>query len=275
MLLTLLLILNKMKLVISKGNPASIWKVVGGQIAHRLHFKDYEEQDLCFSTCYIEQINFPVEIVDLILKHLFQIYLETFNFDLCQDLLLFSRSFTRSLHREIYGEDRPSFMTSYHRLLNTFHILENIYDEYLTAPVLEQHTCIKLTSVKVCGERHRPWHFTQEVVVGMIQGLVVDLTEDYEYACVGPHYGNFVYLQGRYKNGLFNAGAIKTPVLNLVFVDSVDTLIPSLSGLHHSYLGFFKLLKRAFGKHTGVFVMVQTTEDTNPFVTRSDLFFEY
>jgi hypothetical protein len=264
-----------MKLVISKGKPSSIWKVVGGQIAHRLHFRNFEEQDLCFSTTYVNQINLPIEIVDLILKHLLQIYLETFNFDLCQDLLLFSRSFTRSLYREIYAEDRACFVTTYHRLLNTFHILENIYDEYLTAPVLEQHTCIKLTSVKESGARHRPWHFTHEVVVGMIQGLVVDLTEDYEYTSVGPHYGNFVYMQGRYQNGVFNAGCIKTPVLNLVFVDLLDTLIPTLSGLHFTYLGFFKLLKRAFGKHTGVFVMVQSSDDASPFVTRSDLFFEY
>ena len=264
-----------MKLIISKGNPASIWRVVGDQIAHRLHFRNFEEQDLCFSTTYLHHINLPVEIVDQVLKHLFQIYLETYNFDLCQDLLLFSRSFTRSLYRDIYGEDKSKFDIAYHRLLNTFHILENIYDEYLTAPVLEQHTCIKLTSAKI-GDRHRPWHFTTRIVVGMIRGLVVDMTEDYEFAQVGPHYGNFVYMQGRYiGHGLFNAGMIKTPVLNLVFVDEFDTLIPSLSGLDSSYLGFFDLLKRAFGKNTGVFVMVQQTEDASPFVTRSDIFFEF
>jgi hypothetical protein len=264
-----------MKLVISKGKHSSIWQVTGGEQATKLHFHDFEEQDLFPETPDLDHVNLPVEIVDQILIHLVQLYLETFNFDLCQDLLMFSKSFTRTLYREIYNEDRSSFNICYHRLLNSFHILENIYDDYLTEPALEFHTCIKLISAKVNTTHHRPWHFTHAPVVGQIQGLVVDLTEDYEYTCVGPHYGNFVYLQGRYQNGYFNAGHIKTPVLNLVFVDIFDSLIPTLSSLHKSYLCFFNLLKRAFGEHTGVFVMVQHTEEANPFVTRSDIFFEF
>jgi hypothetical protein len=275
LLVSVLLILSKMKLVISKGKHATIWQVLGSNIATRLQFPNFTEQDIFGETLDLQPTSLPIEIVDLILKQLFQFYLETFNFDLCQDLLLFSKSFTRSLYREIYGQDKSTFYTTYHRLLNTFHILENIYDDYLTESALEAHTCIKLISAKPINSNHRPWHFTNRPIIGQIRGLVIDLTEDFEYACVGPHYGNYVYIQGRYQNGFFNAGHIKTPVLNLVFVDLFDTLIPSYAKIHQSYLGFFELLKRAFGRHTGVFVMMQQMEEMNPFVTQSDLFLEF
>ena len=263
-----------MKLVISKGDQASIWEVVGKEQATRLHFTNFEEQDLLQPSKVISY-DLPREIVDQIMNHLLQIYLETFNFGFCQDLLLYSRSFTRFLYRQIYGQNNSSFKVIYHRLLNTFNVLEAIYDYYLTEKASELQSCIKLMSIKEPGGRHRPWHFIHHPIIGVIEGLVIDLTENYEHVLTGPNYGNYVYLQGRHRNGLFYSGKIRTPVLNLVMVDIFDTLVHDLSGVHPTFLGFFNLLKRAFGKNTGVFVMLQQLEEQNPFVTQSDLFFEF
>lgn len=263
-----------MQLLITKGSESSIWQVTGKDQATRLYFKDYEDHEI-LQPVDVRSINLPHEIVDLILLQVFQIYLESNNFDLCQDLLLYSRSFTRCLYRQIYGQTVASFKTIYHRLLNTFHILESIYDNYLTEKVLEINTCIKLTSVKPPYGRHRPWHFTHKLVIGKLDGLVIDLTENYEYVLTGPCYGNYVYLQGKHKNGLFYTGKIRTPVLNLIMVDVFDTLVHDLGGVHASYVGFFNLLKRAFGSNTAVFVMLQNFSELNPFVTQSDLFFEF
>jgi len=263
-----------MKLVISKGEHASIWEVTDKDQATRIHFPNYEEHEL-LQPIDVRSISLPTEIVDQILNYVFQIYLENFNFDLCQDLLLYSRSFTRFLYRQIYGPNKSSFSIIYHRLLNSFYILEAIYDYYLAEPATELQTCIKLTSVKPPGGRHRPWHFTHKPVIGVIEGLVIDLTENYEHVLTGPCYGNYVYLQGRHRNGLFFTGKLRTPVLNLVMVDVFDTLIHDLTGVHASFLGFFNLLKRAFGPNTGVFLMLQKLEEQNPFITQSDLFFEF
>lgn len=264
-----------MNLLITKGDISSIWQVEEDQRATKIDFIPFGERDLCPSSCFLRSSFLPLEIVEKILVVLFNYYLETWNFDLCTDLLLFSRSFTGVLYRKIYGANQQGFYNQYSRLSKTFLILENIYDQYLSVEGPLKYHCLKLTSVKSRGSRHQPWDFIHEPIINPIVGVVVDLTDTQLQVQYGKCYGESVWLSGSYRRHIFQATEIKTPVINLMFVDIFDTLIHTAKGFNNNYLNFFRLIKTAFGSMTGLFIMVKEEDDNNPFITRSDLFLEF
>ncbi len=266
----------EMDLLITQGEISSIWQVEKDRRATRLEFASFGERDLCTSSCFLRSIALPLELVEKILLWLFRLYLKTWNFDLCIDLLLFSRSFTGVLYRAIYqGCSNISFMRQYSRLCRTFYILENIYEDYLAVEGHLNYHCVKLTSMRSVGSKHQPWDFNHRVMVQPIVGNVVDLTDTQIQVRYGKCYGETVWLSGNYRRGVFKANVLKTPVINLMMVDVFDSLIHDTQGFNDHYFCFFRLLKRAFGERTALFVMVKEDADLdNPFITRSDLFLE-
>lgn len=265
-----------MDLLVTQGDYSSIWRVDQDKRATKLELQRFGERDLCPSTCFLRSIDLPLEIVEKILLILLRHYLRTWNFDLCADLLWFSRGFTGVIYRAIYGHNHISFYRQYNRLYKTFQILENIYDEYLGAEGDEKYHCVKLTSMRSKGSNHQPWDFMHRPMVVPIVGSVVDLTDTQIQVRYGKPYGETLWLSGRYHKGMFRAKEFKTPVINLMMVDVFDALIHDARSFNHYYISFFKLLKRSFGDQTALFVMVKEDEDVeNPFITRSDLFLEF
>jgi hypothetical protein len=267
--------MKPMNLLITKGECASVWVVEDDQRATRLHFTKFDERDLCTSKYDLRQKDLPIEVVETILMYAYYDYMRTWNFDLCCELLIFSKSFTRVLYREIYGSDQGlSYFRMYSRLCRTFAILENIYEEYLSQPSVLKYACAKLTSMRHRGYNHQPWDFLHNIVLTPIIGMVVDLTETQLQFNYGKHYGEQVWVSGQYYRQMFRTERMKTPVINLMFVDVFDTLIHSCDSFNDNYVNFFRLVKLAFGVQTGLFVMVREDHETNPFITRSDLFLE-
>lgn len=270
-----------MDLLITQGEISSVWQVEKDGRATRLGFPRYGDRDLCGSNGFLRSMNLPIEIVEKILVILFRHYLHTFNFDLCADLLLFSRSFTSYVYRGIFsncgrGCTTRSFYKHYSRLFRIFCILENIYDEYIGNVGVIQYHCLKLTSMRSRGSHHQPWDFMHTPIVVPNVGLVVDLTDTQLQVRYGECYGETIWMSGNYiQTGVFRAQKIKTPVITLMFVDIFDTLIHNETGFNDHYKCFFKLLKNIFGKDTALFVMAKEDDLENPFITRSDLFLEF
>jgi len=267
-----------MDLLISQGDQVSVWQVEGDQ-ANRIHFRTFQERDLCPPVDEIKGLGyFPPEIMEKILTIVFDHYLATLNFDLCSDLFKFSKSFTGTIYRQIYGKTYAEFFKQYGRLYRTFQILENMYDQYLSVESEIMYSCMKLTSINHRGYKHQPWDFMHNIVIAPITGIVIDLTDpqlqqlQYNY---GPCYGDRIRVSGFFRNGVFKATNLTTPILNIMMVDSFDTLIPSSKSLNRNYINFFKLVKKAFGPDTGVYVMIKEDDDDNPFITRSDVFMEF
>lgn len=264
-----------MDLLISQGDQVSVWQVKGDQ-ASRIQFRSFEERDLCPPSDEIKGLGyFPPEIMEQILEIVFDHYLVTLNFDLCSDLFKFSKSFTGKLYRRIYGQGNVPFYKQYGRLYRTFQIMENIYDQYLSVESEMKYSCMKLTSINQRGAKHQPWDFMHDIVVSPITGIIVDLTDTQIQFNYGPCYGDCFRVSGVFRNGVFKATELSTPVLNIMMVDVFDTLIHSNRGLNKNYVAFFRLLKKAFGPDTGVYVMVKEDDDDNPFITRSDVFMEF
>lgn len=262
-----------MKLLISKSNPSSLWEIENDGRATRLVLPDYYDRDLCPPSDFLRSIHLPIELVDRILLCLLEMYIETWNFDLCNDLLFFSKSFTGVVYRAIYENTTNNFYKQFRRLSKTFMILEKLYDQFLSIVSRIRYPCIKLTSRRERGSNHQPWDFTHDLVLVPIVGIVVDVQQTQYQVEYGHHYGESVWLSGNWMSSIFNAVKIKTPVLNIMFVDVFDTLIHSQYNVNQNYHNFFRLIKIAFGSNTGLFVMVKE-EEGNPFISRSDLFLE-
>lgn len=263
-----------MDLLISRGDYSSVWLVEKDKRATRLEFTKFDERDLSPSVYDLRRMHFPVEVIESILLYAFYDYLKNWNFDLCIELLMFSKSFTRCVYREIYGQSKAKFFRLYSRLCRTLQLLENLYEQYLSQPAMIKYSCAKLTSIRRKGYNHQPWDFLHSIVITPIVGMIVDLTETQLQFNYGKCYGESIWVSGQYKNELFKAKDMKTPVINLMMVDIFDTLIHNGSNLNDNFMCFFKLVKKAFGLQTGVFVMVRDEKDLNPFITRSDLFLE-
>lgn len=265
-----------MDLIVSKGEISSIWQVNRDRRASRLEFQKFGERDLCPSSCFLRSVVLPIEILERILLILFKHYLKTWNFDLCIDLLGFSRGFTGLIYRLIYGQNRLLFYRQYSRLHRTFQILENIYENYLSVEGPLKYHCVKLVSMRPAGSRHQPWDFLHRAQIQPIVGTVVDLTNTQLQVKYGNCYGETVWMSGYYHRGIFRADVLKTPVINLMFVDVFDTLIHDAASINNNYHCFIDLLKRAFGPRSVVFLMVKEEVDAeNPFISRSDLFLEF
>ena len=266
-----------MKVLITRGDRPSVWQIDPDQRASRLALKCFDEHDLCPDLKVACRANLPYELVEKIMVYLFKIYLESCNFDLCTDLLFFSRNFASLIYRSIYERDLDlDFETIYYRLVNTFIVLQNLHDDYLTAFARLDYPCIKLTSTRDPGSGHQPWDFTHDIVITNLTGVVVDLTETLEQVRFGSRYGETVWFSGNHRNGFFDAASVRYPIFNLQMVDVFDTLCyvePDVCS--KNFFGFFSLMRRAFGKTSGLYVMVKEDEDVaNPFITRSDLFLE-
>lgn len=262
-----------MKLLISQSTPSSIWEVENDGRATRLYLKSYYDRDLCPSSGFLRSINLPIEIVDRILLILMEMYVQTWNFDLCNDLLFFSKGFTGVVYRSIYENTTNNFFKQFRRLSKTFMILEKIYDQFLSVQSRIRFPCVKFTSRRERGSNHQPWDFTHDLVLVPIVGVIVDVDNTQFQVDYGAHFGESIWLSGDWRGPVFHAKKIKTPVLNIMFVDVFDTLIHSQFGFNANYYNFFRLIKVAFGPSTGLFVMVKE-EDNNPFISRSDVFLE-
>lgn len=267
-----------MKLLITRGDRPSVWKIDEDNRASQMIFKAFGEHDLQLDLNMAQRSALPYELVEKIMIYLFKSYLETCNFDLCTDLLFFSRAFTRLIYGNVYDiEENLGFNEMYTRLVNTFLILQNIYDDFLTASARLEYPLIKLTSTQSPMNTHEPWDFFHDVLISSIPGMVIDLTESCEQVRYGELYGETVVFYGRHERGYFEASQVKTPVLNFKFVDVMDTLLFTEDELEtKNFYGFFNLMKKAFGKSCGIFVMVKEDEDVdNPFIASSDLFYEF
>ena len=263
-----------MDLLITRGEYSSVWLVEKDNRATRLQFTKFDERDLCTSKYDLRSKDLPIEIVEAILLYAFYDYLKTWNFDLCSELLMFSKSFTSVLYREIYGQNHVSFNRHFNRLNRTFMILENLYEDYLSRTCEIKFSCAKLTSIRQRGYNHQPWDFIHNIVISPIVGMIVDLTDTQIQFNYGKCYGECIWVSGEYHKEIFKSKQMKTPVINLMMVDIFDTLIHSGTGFNKNFMSFFNLVKLTFGTQTGVFVMIREDDDFNPFITRSDSFLE-
>ena len=264
-----------MDLLITNGDTPSVWLVNEKQQASQLYFKGFREHLIYGDTLQIQPINLPGELVEMILLYTFYDYLQTWNFDLCQDLLLVSKSFTSLLYREIYGHTtaRPQRLLA--RLSRTLVVLEKLHDQYMSEPMNIKYSAAKLTSIRSKGSKHHPWDFVHNIEIQPVTGLVVDLTETQIQFNYGALNGEKIWISGSTTNNIFKAQEFKTPVITIMFVDIYDTLIHGEKSFSQNFYRFFDLIHYIYGKTTVLFIMIKDDDDDNPFITRSDVFLQY
>ena len=266
-----------MKLLITQPVTSYFWLLEGRQVK-KLHFRDYFDHDLCQPIDVID-MPLPWEISSTILAYLFQIYLNTFNFDLAADLLFTRKEFIKQIYAEIYPKALVSPTEKFRRILGTLELLETVHETYITVIRQRQYSVLKLV-------RHgdpsvdtlvNPWDFCFDAFIEPLTGIISPPGDPTETHAVGPCYGDQVWIKGRWSNGVFNCTRLATPIINIKFTDIFDSLAMDYQHLksNPNFTSFFKLLKYVYGPNTAIHVMVREASEFNPFISHSNTFISY
>lgn len=265
-----------MNLLISNDSYPTVWQVEEDGRATELDLPFYEYHDLLENKIFMLATKLPVELVESILLYVFYEYLKTWNLDLCIDLLKFSKSFTNTLYKEIYGLGCNGYWRQYRRLARSFTAIQNFYDGYITQKSHHPYSCAKFVSRRDPSlKNHQPWHFTHDCFAIHNVGIVSE-ANDNEITIQkrhGKRNGENFWTTGRYVKGVFKASQFYTPAVYIAFSDIYSALVLS-ENINYYYRSFLYMLEHALGNSGCIFVMIKEEED-NPFVTRSDVFLRF
>lgn len=218
----------------------------------------------------------PDEITSLIFKHLFVIYLKSFNFDLAAALVTVHKTFAKDIYEKVFGKTILAVTTKINRLCNTLNFMEQLHDDYLTVDRISTYTMCRVVR-KRFGGKVNPWDLVHECFPTQIASVITDGSPVHQYA-TGTMNGENVWVTGSYlKNGIFECQRFKHPVINLEFTNVHDFNLCTSTYLRrsHSIKQLVELLRVTYGPNTGVNIMFNNSEDGNPFDMSATGFIEY
>lgn len=264
-----------MKLLISqtKENHACYWHFENNRVSP-LDLQQFQTHDLFQDEHQIKPVSLPFELVMLITKNLFKMYIDTYNFAEACNLCFVNKEFAKVIYMNIYGPGKIKHVDIMKRLSRTFRLLELIYDEYLTVPNLGAFTKVGFVmtrnGTKVGNRHYHPWDFFLDET-SLEEIILPDLVPSFmEFH--GANHSDTSWVHGTELNGVIDATAIENPVICFILQDYNDTLIPKESTIEEndSFVKFAKLLRVCFGYRTAAYFMVKNdNERRNPFLHRS------
>lgn len=254
-----------MELLITRSARPAFWKYENGSTS-QLKLLEFGDHDL-LQPCWHLKRSLPWEICSMILHHLFEIEIRSFNFDLAGALVQINSYFAMEIYRSIFGDKAVvSTRVAIKRVCNTLNLIERMYDEYLTLSRSSRYTMCQI--VKSNSAHFMPWDGILDVAPVPSRGIVANPDEKVYQFETGTTHGDTAWLVGSYKrNGMFQCDRFRHPVLCIQVCNYNDYVITKSNQIQRCKITirFVKLLRRIFGEKTGVFFVYNDAELENPF----------
>lgn len=208
----------------------------------------------------------PIEILEMILRHLFKIYLANQDYRSAIRLsTFFSKSFTEGLILTLFGSSLniDNHILSCTKISQTLRLLSTIHDKVFHLPYTHQYLDYKLTLQFKKDESRfqqwrplygQPWHYFDANQLPLYRNVYTIRpprsaefpAEEWSVFKCGIHLGDMVWLDGEYKDGFFEAKQELSPVL--IIDGDFD---------HQGWLGFNLLYHFIYGENSGLFQTVK------------------
>lgn len=254
-----------MELLITRSARPTFWKHSDG-VVNEIKLSAFDNHELLHPTWHLKNY-LPWEICSLILHHLFEIEIKTFNFDQAGALVAINKSFAYEIYRSIFGDRSVLSPTvAIKRVCNTLNLIERVYDEYLTLNRSSKYTMCQI--VKTNSNHFMPWDSILDVAPVATRGIVANPDEKVYQFETGTTHGDTAWLVGEYKrNGLFKCDRFRHPIICMQVCNYNDYVVSRSRRLQNCPVTkhFVKLLRRIFGENTGVFFVYNDTDLENPF----------
>lgn len=258
-------------LVTNKYDGAPVlWEYDEG-IVERIDLVDFNTHTLLpddTPSCF-----YPIDLAEKIIMYVYNRRVETRNFDQAMQIAFISRFFAKKIYNDIYKNKGTSVLFMLKRLGLTFRFAESIYDSLCVPTSTNGFIGIGSTRLGSLSHRRRfdPWDFFPRVHTDELFTLEEDNPDLFIFP--GEFYGDTVWIRGRDLDGIYDVDYLQHPVIVLILRDYTDSLIPTPQTINPTWRSFANLLRKAFGPHTGVNIMVKENHDVdNPFINITTMF---
>ena len=265
-----------MNILVSQTDYAHLWKYDNGQVT-KLTLRNFHTHILSpTGTPLVDATILPPELKTKIIFINFMMMLKDYNFQEAADLLV-DRLTVKTIYMELFrpGKAIVSINGMIVRIYRTLHLLESIYDDYLTVPNYGriEHVALRFTHRGLLGAARNtvlnPWDFRCNIRLEEF-----DTDVESKVFLGGPDLGDSILIGGACDNGVIMAKTIHHPVITIILCDKTDVLLPIESNFwrNKNFICFSRLLRKVFGPHSGVFYMCRRNGDhDNVFITSSDM----
>lgn len=264
-----------MNILVSQTDYAHLWKYDDGQVT-KLVMRNFRTHHLAPSnTPKVDASMLPAELTTKIILLNFMMMLKEYNFQEASELLV-DQLTVRTIYLNLFpGRNLITVSEMIGRIYRTLHMLETIYDDYLTVPNYGrvEHVALRFTHRGDLGMARNsmlnPWDFRCDIRLEEF-----DTDVESKVFLGGPDLGDSILIGGSSSNGVIRAQTIFHPVLTILLGDKADILLPTESNFwrNKNFISFSKLLRKVFGPNAGVFYMCRRNGDhENVFVTSSDM----
>jgi hypothetical protein len=272
-------------LITETSKYTRIFQIRNDAKVYSIYFQKFSgDVDLTFNGTPMDHFDFPDPITYNILFRLFYIYLRTTRFEEAADLLVLNKTFAFAVYRQIYGKFEPkSVLTMIKRLSRTIQLVEAIHDEYLTERnyafgLQPPYVAIRFERRSTYTNPLAPWDFYPSIILEGHTAIGACHEGPMKSYYTGPYYGDLVQVVGESIHGVVEATQIHHPVFTFILGTMSQSLIPSETDFWHNryFKKFSRLLRTVYGKHAGIYFMVNPTGvEESPFITQSDTFIRF
>lgn len=236
----------------------------------------------------IQKTSLPFEILEMILRHTFKIYLSNQDYRSAIRLAsFFNKSFTEGLILALFGSpiNTDNHILSCNKISQTLRLLSTIHDKVFQLPYTHHYLDYKL-SLQFRKDESRfqqwrplynqPWHYFDANQLPLYRNVYTIQPprsaefpeEEWNVFKCGNHLGDMVWLDGCYNHGYFDAKQELSPVL---IIDGDFS--------HQSWLGFNLLYQLIYGVNSGLFHTVKLSnnlfedflDDYDPYIQRAPI----
>ena len=208
----------------------------------------------------------PKELIYAIIDRVILQLIGGSNFEQAFQLICLDKATMFRFYRQHIDQDPfIYFKTVLHRLTNTFELLQKVLDGIVQFPNEEHDHYIALDiqyksrQKYLHGRSYNPWNFNGHINIIQIPKPGIFGIEDFRAFITGPYITDIVWMNGKSDRGIVRSSFFRLPVIVFILTDHEENIIPTKENLekHVAFKNFSKLLKRAFGPHTGIFFAVQ------------------
>jgi len=264
-----------MKMLVSNnyyGCPL-LWEYDHG-VVERIDLIDFNTHEMIMTSDL--DLSIPLDLMIPILDHTMNLYLETRNFGQALQLCFVNRYVLKHFYKQIYKHTHQNYATMVQRIGLTFRLGEEIYENYLATPNVNQSPYNACTFYRNPSNRFRvhyqPWEFKPDLD---IQTLNIDPDNSFlnVFAFHGQFNGDTVFLNGTEDDGIYDVTHYYHPVIILILADYTYSLIPAKDTINENWKNFATFLRKAFGQRCGIYMMIKHQIDIeNPFIETTDVF---
>lgn len=234
----------------------------------------------------IQKTTLPCEILEMILRHVFKIYLSNRDYRSAIRLAtFFNKTFTQGLTLTLFGSslNTDDHILSCSKISQTLRLLSAIHDKVFLLPYTRHYLDYKLTLQFKKDESRfqqwrplygQPWHYFDANQLPLYRNVYTIQPprsaefpeEEWNVFKCGEHLGDMVWMDGCYDGGYFEAKQELSPVL---IIDGDFS--------HQSWMGFNLLYQLIYGENSGLFHTVKLTnslfddyiDEYDPYIIRA------